>query len=249
MFKNLLLALLVVTTMPFVLKADWVSIDKNKASNTAPNVTLLSHDNNSSVIKVDIAGFNVKEFVTAGKSYHSIDLLTDIFSTEPGSPELPLIAKVLAIPDQASVSVEVIETGEVFTFENISVPPARLSWFEGKPEPAYEENIETYQSYNVYPHEFVKVDPPSIFRDFRIARVSINPVRYIPAEKTLEVVSSITIRVNYGQGEVINPKTKSKKAIAPSFGKLYQSFIFNYQDELEVWRKRRRSRAYVMHHA
>ena len=233
MFKNLLLALLVVTTMPFVLKADWVSIDKNKASNTAPNVTLLSHDNNSSVIKVDIAGFNVKEFVTAGKSYHSIDLLTDIFSTEPGSPELPLIAKVLAIPDQASVSVEVIETGEVFTFENISVPPARLSWFEGKPEPAYEENIETYQSYNVYPHEFVKVDPPSIFRDFRIARVSINPVRYIPAEKTLEVVSSITIRVNYGQGEVINPKTKSKKAIAPSFGKLYQSFIFNYQDELE----------------
>ena len=30
----------------------------------------------------------------------------------------------------------------------------------------------------------------------------------------------------------VNPKTASKKAIAPSFAKLYRSFIFNYQSVL-----------------
>ncbi len=58
------------------------------------------------------------------------------------------------------------------------------------------------------------------------------PVRYNPANKELQVVSSITIRVNYGPGEVINPKTAPKRPIAPSFGKLYRSFLFNYESVL-----------------
>jgi hypothetical protein len=48
------------------------------------------------------------------------------------------------------------------------------------------------------------------------------------------VVNSITVRVNYGAGEVINPKTTARKAIAPSFGKIYRSFILNYQHVLET---------------
>ena len=80
---------------------------------------------------------------------------------------------------------------------------------------------------------YAQVESPSIFRDFRIARVSVFPVRYIPGKKELQVVSSITIRINYGAGEVVNPKITAKKAIAPSFGKLYQSFIYNYQSVLD----------------
>jgi len=215
------------------MNAEWVSVDKNKTSNTPPKVTVLSDDNNSTVIKIDISGFDVNEFISEGKTYQSVDLLTEVFSAKPGYPELPYIAKVLAIPDQAGVSVEVLETGKVQTFKNVHLQPARLSWFEGKPESPYEENTEAYQSADVYPQEYVKVDPPSIFRDFRIARVSFFPVRYVPAKKELQAISSITIRINYGKGEVVNPKTTVKKGIAPSFAKLYRSFIFNYQNVLD----------------
>ena len=79
----------------------------------------------------------------------------------------------------------------------------------------------------------VDIDNPSMFRDFRIARVAAYPVRYNPAKKELQVVTSMTIRVNYGSGKVINPKTTPKKPIAPSFGQLYKDFIFNYQSVLE----------------
>ncbi len=231
--KNLLVVLFVFAFLPFSLKADWVSIDKNKTSNTPPNVTLLSHDNSSTIIKIDISGFEVNEFISKGKTYRTVDLLTDMFSTKPGSPELPYVAKVLAVPDQSAISFEVIETGDVQIFSDVYLPPARESWFEGKPESSYEENIEAYQSNDVFPQEYVKVDPPSIFRDFRIARVSVYPVRYLPASKELQVVSSITVRINYAPGEVVNPKTKKKTAIAPSFGKLYRSSIFNYQEVLD----------------
>jgi len=215
------------------MNAEWVSVDKNKTSNTPPKVTVLSDDNNSTVIKIEISGFDVKEFYSEGKTYQSLDLLSEAFSAKPGYPELPYIAKVLAIPDHAGISVEVLETTNVQTFKNVHLQPAQLSWLEGEPESPYEENIEAYKSADVYPTEYAKVDPPSVFRDFRIARVSFFPVRYVPAKKELQAVSSITIRINYGTGKVVNPKTTSKKAIAPSFAKLYRSFIFNYQNVLD----------------
>ncbi len=233
MFKNLLFILLVITLVPFKAKAEWVPLDKNSKSNTSPKVTLISDGINNTVIKIEISGFDVKEFMSQGKTYQGIDLLSEIFSTEPGSPEIPYIAKVLAIPDQAAVSVEVLETSEVLTFANVYLPPARLSWIEGQPESPYEENNDIYQSNDVYPNVYAEVEAPSVFRDFRIARVSVFPVRYVPATNELKVVSSITVRINYGAGEVVNPKTTAKKAIAPSFGKLYRSLIFNYQNVLD----------------
>ena len=83
-----------------------------------------------------------------------------------------------------------------------------------------------------YPGEFAELDQPSVFRDFRITRVSVFPIQYNPGKKELQVVSSITVRINYGQGEVVNPKTTAIKPISPSFGQLYKSSIFNYESVL-----------------
>jgi len=233
MSKKLSVFCIVLILTPFFLKAEWVPVNNNKTSATPPEVSILSDDNSSTVIKIDLTGFELKELVSGGKTYQTINLLNDIFTTKVGSPELPYISKVLAIPDQASISVEVLETGTVRTFDNINLPPARPSWQEGKPEPAYEENTKAYVSNGVYPSDYIEVDPPSIFRDFRIARISVYPLRYTPATKKLEVVSSITVRINYGEGEVVNPKSSAKKEITPSFAKLYRSFIFNYENVLE----------------
>jgi hypothetical protein len=231
--KKIFFILFATFLMPFILKAEWVSVDKTKSSKIPPSVKIISDDMNSTVIKIEIAGFDLNEFMQENKSYQAVDLLTEVFTADPGNPELPYIAKVLAVPDHAGISIEVIESGEVQIFKNITLPPARQNWWEGQPKPVYEENAKAYQSEEVFPNEFVKVDPPGVFRDFRIARVSVYPLRYIPAKKELQAVSSITVRLNYGKGEVINPKTTVKKEIAPSFGKLYRSFIFNYQNVLD----------------
>jgi hypothetical protein len=233
MIRKLLFVLIITASIPFQMNAEWVSLNKDNTPNTLPNVTLLSDDDNSTVIKIDISGFDLTEFKADGKTYQSIDLLSDVFSSKVGYPELPYIAKLIAIPDQAGVSIEVMETGEVKTFNNIHIQPARESWFEGKPETPYIENTKAYQSSGVYPQDYVSIDPPAIFRDFRIARISVFPLRYFPATNELQAVSSITVRIKYGSGKVVNPKTSAKKEIAPSFAKLYRSSIFNYQSVLD----------------
>ncbi len=234
MKKNKLLPLIIVIFSPFLLRAEWIPLHKQNTSAAPPKVTLISDDYTGTVLKIEISGFELKDFISGDNQYQKIDLLSESFTTIPGFPDLPYIAKVLAIPDQAGVSVEVLETGEIQNFNNIYLQPARASWLEGSPETSYTENADAYNSMNAYPGEFVQMDPPSVFRDFRIARVSVFPLRYIPAKKELQVVSSITVRINYGPGEVINPKTTAKKPIAPSFGELYRSFIFNYQSVLNT---------------
>jgi hypothetical protein len=230
--KNLLY-LAVVVLINSVCFGQWISLDKNSVPDSKPNVQLISDDITGTVIKVELTGFRIKEFSAGGKVYQSIDLGSLGITSEVGMPDIPYIAKILAIPDQGTIDVEVLETSKPQIIEGINLPPVRESWSEGKPETPYVENIKVYGSELTYPEEFVKVEDPAIFRDFRIARVSIFPIRYSPAKQEIEVVSSITIRIKYGGGLGINPKLTSKKPIAPSFAKIYKSVIFNYKEVLQ----------------
>jgi len=231
--KNKSLLLLLIFFTPFLLRAEWIPLNKNNAAQTPPNVTLISDDNNSTVIKIDISGFDLKDLFTEGKTYQSADLLSESFIAKPGFPALPYISKILAIPDQANVSYEIMEIGEMQTYENIILPPARESWIEGSPETSYTENLKAYNSMEDFPNELVQFETPSVFRDFRIMRLSIFPLRYIASKKQLQAISSITVKINYTDGKTTNPKISTKKQIAPSFGALYRSFIFNYQSVLD----------------
>ncbi len=235
MRKKLPFLLTISMLLPFLSIAEWIPLNKQSTSPSPPKVTLISDDNSGTVLKIEITGFDLKDFVSEDKNYQVADLMTEVSTQNPGYPELPYIAKVLAIPDQAGVSVEILGTGETQTFNNVNLRPARESWFEGSPETPYTENEDAYNSMSAWPAKLAQFDQPSIFRDFRITRVSVFPLRYIPSKKQLQVVSSITVRINYEPGEVLNPKTTAKKPIAPSFGKIYQSFIFNYQSVLDQY--------------
>jgi PKD repeat protein/uncharacterized spore protein YtfJ len=221
--------------IPLLIKAEWIPLIKSNSNQLAPNVTIVSEDDNGIILKYEISGFDLKEIVTGGKTYQLVDLLSESFTTESGLPELPYIARTLAIPDQAGISIEVLETGDKQIFNNIYLPPARESWIEGSPESPYNENTEVYNSMKTYPGAYAQMGQPSVFRDFRIARISVFPIKYLPAKKELQVVSSITIKINYTSGNILNPKTTAKKSIPPSYGKLYRSFIFNYQQVLDKY--------------
>jgi len=233
MLNKKLLILLIIALVPLMMRAEWIPLNNKSTKQVPPNVTLISSDNSSSVFKIDISGFDLKNINANGQEYQVVDLLAESFVTKTGMPALPYIAKTFAIPDIAGVSFEILESDEIQTFDNINLAPARESWQEGDAETPYIENALAYSSNDIFPNNFVEVDPPAIFRDLRIARVSVFPVRYNPAKKELQFTTSITVRINYGAGEVINPKTTPKRDIAPSYGQLYRSFIFNYQNVLD----------------
>ncbi len=215
--------------------AQWISIDKHSSVITKPSVTILSDDASGTVMKIELPGYLLEQFNANGKTYSSIKIGDDEgITSETGMPEIPHIAKVLAIPDRGTVSVDVIELGQKHIYKNVDVAPSRESWKEGDPETGYIENVNAYSSSELYPNKLANVEEPSVFRDFRIARVSVFPIRYSPAKREIESYSSITVRVKYNAGIGINEKTTPKRKIAPTFDKVYRSFIFNYDEVLNA---------------
>ena len=233
MAKRLFFVLVLSAIFPVNLMAEWIPLNKEKAVNTPPKVTVLKSDEEGTVFKIELAGFDMKRINSEGKTYQMIDLLTGTFISEKGNPGLPYMANILAVPDQTGLSVEVLETGPVHTYKSMNIAPARQSNWEGKPDFPLLENHEIYSSKGIFPENNVKIDPPSVFRDFRIARVSVYPVKYIASKQELQVAESVTVKVSYGKGPVVNPKNSSRKKIAPSFGKIYRSTILNYEEMLQ----------------
>jgi hypothetical protein len=229
-FSSVVLASAIIFTTAH---SEWVSLKNGTSQPAEPRVTVLRDDPGFTELKIELSGFEVREFPSEGKSYRSIDLLTDVRTNQTGRPELPYIAKMLAIPDNGGVTAEVIGTGDVERFSGYVLPPARMSRQEGTPESKYVENEAAYRALTAYPETFVTVDEPVVFRDFRVARVAIYPVRYVAGTKEVQITSSVTVRIRYGGGIGSNPKTRAKGAIARSFGAVYRSSLINYQNVLE----------------
>ncbi|MEK9137822.1 MAG: C25 family peptidase propeptide domain-containing protein [Bacteroidota bacterium] len=127
-------------------RSEWVSLKRSGSAAAPPRVTLVQDDRNGTVLKVEVSGFEVGDLVAGAQSYNSIDLLTGAFTTEVGFPELPCVTKILAVPDRAAISVEVVDVGEEHSFTGYVVPPARRTWKESDPEPPYVERMDAYQS-------------------------------------------------------------------------------------------------------
>ena len=157
MIKHLLFSFSIFLFLNSNCFAQWVSLDKFSTPNSKPTVQILSNDALSTVIKVELPGFQINEFNANGKTYHSLSFESEATMTEVGFPDIPYIAKVLAIPDQGSVNVEILETSEMQTIGGINIAPARESWVEGKPETPYQENPASYSSNEIYPNNFARV--------------------------------------------------------------------------------------------
>jgi hypothetical protein len=228
--KNVLTILLILVVS--FANAQWTSLKKDNNLKKEPVVTILSDSENSTIIDIKLSGFDMNYEIIDGIDYNVLDLFTDSKTNIIGAPSLPIIPSLIAVPDNASVSYEIIETGEVTTYENINILPGRKSWIDGEPETPYNKDVNLYNTNEMFPSKVIKLDKPAIYRDFRIVRLAVSPMQYNPVTKQLKVFSSFKIKLNYiDDGNAINPRTIGKKSITPSFDKLYKSIILNYKSQ------------------
>src|SRR5512135_3565073 len=133
MKKRIFLLLVVVFLNASTGFTQWISLDKNSIPDSKPEVHLLKDNGTESGIKVDLPGFRINDFNDQGKAYQSIDIgeLAGKIS-EAGMPDIPYVAKILAVPNEGTISVEVLEVAKTQIIKGINIPPARQSWSEGK---------------------------------------------------------------------------------------------------------------------
>ena len=83
---------------------NWVNL--GSANPTEVTLTVTSSNNRTITLRAVTGGFNVTEVSENGVVYQRIELPGSEFNCEEGSPELPIIHQMVAIPNCTGVSVD-----------------------------------------------------------------------------------------------------------------------------------------------
>lgn len=138
-----------------------------------------------------------------GQTYTRVEIEGYPNSGVPGWPSLPSLSKLVVLPPGGDFGIELVEVEYNTVSLDYSVEPAPapapLQYdADGRPLPGgwtFARDEAAYAHTAPYPVAFATLADPAWMRDLRLARLTVNPVRYHPAEQTLDVVRRLRLRV------------------------------------------------------
>ncbi|MFN2394544.1 MAG: C25 family cysteine peptidase [Bacteroidales bacterium] len=158
-----------------------------------------------------------------------------------GTPKLPAAKNLIEIPFGAEVNVSIVNYTETeyrlsdYGIDNPVMPVQPSLRKDMNPsEVPFEYNLEAYSQSKFAEMELADVEVLGVLRGIRLARLTIAPVRYNPAEGTIKVYNNIEVEISFENAD--NELTSHIKAstFSPYFDVLY-SQILNTPDSRDVY--------------
>ncbi len=192
MKRILVLIILVLFGFSF---AGWLGITSPAPVN--PGVKINPAGSSTTRIEVVIPGLEILTRTVDNQIWTEVKIPGEAAVTgEVGLPQLPVIVRNIALPDNAPVEVRVIEA----EFEKVSgvlVAPAQKPLREGEQPGTWMIDWQFYTQNRVYPEAVATVRFQSVWRGLPFATLVINPVRYNPGERELLVAKRLVLAVEH----------------------------------------------------
>ncbi|HHE38935.1 MAG TPA: hypothetical protein ENL20_10240, partial [Candidatus Cloacimonetes bacterium] len=208
----------------FYLSATWIEIPENNRENLFEH---LSGDRNAIELEFSLNGYEMETVSERGETFQKLSYSNEGEFLEIGKPDLPRFSRLVAIPDEGQVTIEILSfEEEVLT--NMSIYPRQELQLESEPPSSnFVIDERFYSSGDIFPVKIVETGTPAIMRDFRVVNVTVNPFRYDPQKKELRIIKNINFKVNCSGKGGDNIKTTTRKT-SRSFESFYASSILNY---------------------
>ena len=185
---------------------------------------------NSYTIEYNIQDLKLLDFSDENGNFYRINIPGHISTVAPGKPELPVLSRLIAVPDDFSFRIKISDV------KSFMINPAKNK-IKGILFPAQEGETKTPQKKKQFTldkevystREFIRSDTVTIeavsrLRDISLANLIISPVRYNPHSNLIEVITSMKIEITFSG-------TVTKAQMSPSFSKLIGKGITNYYPE------------------
>ena len=137
------------------------------------------------------------EFVKLTVPYYSSN-------SEIGSPELPSLKKLISVPNDAEINIEIIhkESKKVKLSEfgiNQYILPRQPSISKGSTadEIVFHINNKIYKEDRFFQDNIVSTELLGKMREVQLARIIISPFSYNPLKQELEIITSLEIKVSF----------------------------------------------------
>ncbi|MCK5842889.1 MAG: hypothetical protein KAH31_12005, partial [Candidatus Sabulitectum sp.] len=149
-----------------------------------------------------------------------------------GSPDLPVIRRMVLIPNNGDVELEILSE-EVSSLGNYRVAPWQERPTYSGSAPQYRINDETYGNSEFFPGASVEIESVSILRDLRVAWIRFNPVRINPVTGEVLITTSVTVNVTVNDQTGENELHRIPMGYTRSFLPIYEQVI-GFQNDLDA---------------
>jgi hypothetical protein len=164
----------------------------------AYRVNILSFEAGKADIEVLLPDVARTMEVHGGKTYQKLNLPGAGSTREVGRPAVPTISFLLGLPPGTDTAwIEGYNPIETQRAQKLTLLPAQASSLEDSPKPSFVLDSDFYATDAAYPGAAYSIDPISTWRNYRVVRVTLNPMQFNPARKQLDVSSRVQLTVRF----------------------------------------------------
>jgi hypothetical protein len=197
------------------------------------NLRLLHSDEQSVVLEFTAADLHTEGVEHEGVTYHMVTIPGLAWTTEVGSPQVPLKGVLLGTPG-GNARVEVLESDyQTLSGYNLHPSPALIIVEEDGmryAEPEFSLNAALYATDAFYPGRLAEIGFSGYMRDLAVAQVQFYPVQYNPVSGELRLYRRILARITWDMPP--SAAATESRGASPAYENLLRNTILNY-DALE----------------
>ena len=191
-----------------------------------------SSSSSRTVVRFDVGSFNREAIDINGSSYYKLSCPGEANLLVEGAPDLPRLSRSIVIPDNASVTLNILDVDYV-EYENMPVAPSKGNLLRTvNPDDVPYKFGAVYSSGDFYPETLAGLREPFILRNYRGVTIDINPFQYNAEKQILRVYTSVVVEVvsdGPGKVNVLDSFQPAAKTPTPDFETIYSRRFLNYE--------------------
>lgn len=196
----------------------------------SPQVDIMNSSSSGATVTVTFPEPVIRSKTVAGNHWSTVSMAGTGLIEKAGAPDLPVWSDLYAIPEGAIADVRIVsEQHETRVFDTPVYPHQMLLENPDGEQPKQEfaKQNDLYKANNsIYPRDEVTVSEPMILRDLTLVGVNVNPVRFLPADNSIEITRSITLEINFTGGA----SPDLSKPVSEAFLPVYQAYVRNWKE-------------------
>jgi hypothetical protein len=158
---------------------------------------LIDQNNAGVEVEYNVPQMSLESLDIDGRNMQAIMIPGVFLPNNAGAPNLPGSGRIIAIPQGAAASVQVLSSSVEY-FQGIDLAPAPPIQFENdNSPPVYEKDLSIYNVNAYYPENPVLLSDPSGMRGVDYVMLGVTPFQYNPVTRELVVYTNLRVQVNF----------------------------------------------------
>jgi len=184
-------------------------------------------------VNVSVGAVQFNPINLNNENYIGLSIQNAYPSENIGSPNLPMLNKIIEIPRGGLIRIEIIQDDiEIYNGENYNInnfiAPVQPSIPKSGRANNFVINEEIYNSNLFFKNELAQVVEKGLMREVKIANLMISPIEYNPIENQIILHKNIKFRIHFDGADIELTHEKKIQGYSPYFEPIFYNSISNY---------------------